>query len=111
MSGTGTEDYFGDAWGFRQFDRPYYGVSLWEGYFPGDRVTAYRWHIQDPVPFTKSLKVSIEALYENIEQDAVLDSNGVVDEAKGSPDQVSEKIAALEGVNSAEVTDVRRAIG
>ena len=60
MRGTGTEDYFGDAWGFRQFATPYYGVSLWEGYFPGDRVTAYRWHIQDPVPFKKSLKLSIE---------------------------------------------------
>ncbi len=35
----------------------------------------------------------------------------VVDEAKGSPDQVSDKIAELEGVNSSEVTDVRRAIG
>ncbi|MBC8180185.1 DUF2961 domain-containing protein, partial [candidate division KSB1 bacterium] len=60
LRGTGTEDYFGDAWGFRQFDRPYYGVSLWEGYFPGDRVSAYRWHIQDPIPFKKSLKVTIE---------------------------------------------------
>lgn len=60
LSGTGTEDYFGDAWGFRPFDRPYYGVSLWEGYFPGDRVTAYRWHIQDPIPFKKSIKVTME---------------------------------------------------
>lgn len=60
LRGTGTEDYFGDAWGFRAFATPYYGVSLWEGYFPGDRNTAYRWHIQDPVPFTKSLKVAIE---------------------------------------------------
>ncbi|MCD6598083.1 MAG: DUF2961 domain-containing protein [Bacteroidales bacterium] len=60
LRGTGTEDYFGDAWGFRQFDRPYYGVSLWEGYFPGDRVTAYRWHIPDPIPFRKSIKVTIE---------------------------------------------------
>jgi len=60
LRGTGTEDYFGDAWGFRQFDRPFYGVSLWEGYFPGDRNTAYRWHIPDPVPFKNSIKVSIE---------------------------------------------------
>ena len=60
LRGTGTEDYFGDAWGFRQFSRPYYGVSLWEGYFPGDRVTAYRWHLQDPISFRKSLKVAIE---------------------------------------------------
>lgn len=60
LRGTGTEDYFNDAWGFRQFSRPYYGVSLWEGYFAGDRVSAYRWHILDPIPFTESLKVTIE---------------------------------------------------
>ncbi len=60
LRGTGTEDYFNDAWGFRQFNTPYYGVSLWEGYFPGDRVTAYRWHIEDPVPFATSLKVTME---------------------------------------------------
>jgi len=35
----------------------------------------------------------------------------VMDESKGSPDPVAEKIAALEGVNSAEIVDVRRAIG
>jgi elongation factor 1-beta len=35
----------------------------------------------------------------------------VVDESKGSPDQVSEKIADYEEVNSAEITDVRRAVG
>ncbi|UCH35901.1 MAG: DUF2961 domain-containing protein [Armatimonadota bacterium] len=60
LSGTGTEDYFCDAWGFRQFSTPFYGVSLWEGYFPGDRVTAYRWHLSDPVTFKKLLKVQIE---------------------------------------------------
>ena len=60
LSGTGTEDYFGDAWGFRKFSTPYFGVSLWEGYFPGDRSTAYRWHLLDPVAFRKSLKVTIE---------------------------------------------------
>lgn len=60
LSGTGTEDYFNDAWGFRQFSTPMYGVSLWEGYFPGDRLTAYRWHLTDPVVFNKSLRVTIE---------------------------------------------------
>lgn len=60
LRGTGTEDYFGDAWGFRQFATPFYGVSLWEGVFPGDRVTAYRWHLNDPVRFRESLKVAIE---------------------------------------------------
>jgi len=60
LSGTGSEDYFCDAWGFRRFCKPYYGVPVWEGYFAGDRVSAYRWHIPDPVPFKKSLKVQIE---------------------------------------------------
>jgi len=60
LSGTGTEDYFNDAWGFRRFSTPYFGVTLWEGYMPGDRVTAYRWHLLDPVPFKKSLRVQME---------------------------------------------------
>ena len=60
LRGTGTEDYFGDAWGYRAFATPYYGVSLWEGYFPGDRNTAYRWHIEDPITFAELLKVTIE---------------------------------------------------
>ncbi|MGB9608456.1 MAG: glycoside hydrolase family 172 protein, partial [bacterium] len=58
LRGTGTEDYFNDAWGFRQFNQLYHGVSVWEGYDVDDRGTAYRWHIQDPIPFEKSLLVT-----------------------------------------------------
>ncbi len=60
IQGTGTEDYFGDAWGFREFAGSFQGVSLYEGALAGDRVTAYRWHIPDPIRFHKSLKFSIE---------------------------------------------------
>ncbi len=60
LRGTGTEDYFCDAWGFREFMRPYYGVVTFDGFGVGDRVTVYRWHIADPVHFSKSLKVTIE---------------------------------------------------
>jgi elongation factor 1-beta len=35
----------------------------------------------------------------------------VMDEALGGPDQLEEAILAIEGVNSFEVVDVRRAIG
>jgi elongation factor 1-beta len=35
----------------------------------------------------------------------------VMDEAKGATDPLEEDISKLEGVNSVEVTDVRRAIG
>jgi len=60
LRGTGTEDYFCDGWGFRQQDGPFYGTPLWEGYNTGDRSSAYRWHIPDPVTFKKSLRVEIE---------------------------------------------------
>lgn len=60
LRGTGTEDYFCDAWGFRQQDGPFYGTPLWEGYESGDRGTAYRFHIADPVAFTRSLRAEIE---------------------------------------------------
>ena len=30
IRGTGTEDYFSDAWGFRELNRPYYGVTVFE---------------------------------------------------------------------------------
>ena len=35
----------------------------------------------------------------------------VMDESKGGPDPIAEKITRIEGVNSAEIIDVRRAIG
>lgn len=40
-----------------------------------------------------------------------LDLVFVMDESKGSTESLEKDIAGLEGVNSAEVTDVRRAIG
>lgn len=60
LRGTGTEDYFCDAWGFREFATPYHGVTQYEGVLSGDRVSAYRWHIQDPIAFKKSLRVEME---------------------------------------------------
>lgn len=60
LRGTGTEDYFCDAWGFRLHEGPFYGVPVWEGRRAGDRGTAYRFHIPDPVTFKKSLRVEIE---------------------------------------------------
>ncbi|HTY87406.1 MAG TPA: glycoside hydrolase family 172 protein [Candidatus Acidoferrum sp.] len=60
LRGTGTEDYFCDGWGFREQYGPFYGTPLWEGYNTGDRGSAYRWHIPDPVAFKRSLRVEIE---------------------------------------------------
>ncbi|MBN1442953.1 MAG: DUF2961 domain-containing protein [Planctomycetes bacterium] len=58
--GTGTEDYFCDAWGFRVFSDLYHGVPAMEGRDIGNRVSAYRFHILDPIPFRKSFKLEIE---------------------------------------------------
>jgi hypothetical protein len=60
LHGTGTEDYFNDAWAFRVVNRPNYGVSIWEGMNTGGRITAYRWHVTDPVYFEESLRFAIE---------------------------------------------------
>jgi hypothetical protein len=60
LRGTGTEDYFCDGWGFREQAGPFYGTPLWEGYDTGDRGSAYRWHIPDPITFQKSLHVEME---------------------------------------------------
>lgn len=60
LRGTGTEDYFNDAWGFREFCAPYFGVPIYEGVLSGDRISVYRWHIPDPVPFKQSLRVVFE---------------------------------------------------
>lgn len=60
MEGTGTEDYFNDAWGFREATGPYYGITVSEGQGVGARCCAFRWHVPDPVPFKKSLRLEIE---------------------------------------------------
>jgi hypothetical protein len=60
IEGTGSEDYFNDAWGLHVNDGPHYGVTVAEGTGLGSRMTAYRWHLTDPIPFTKSLKAEIE---------------------------------------------------
>jgi hypothetical protein len=60
LQGTGSEDYFNDAWGFRTRTGPWFGQPRWQGYAAGDAGVCYRWHLPDPVYFSKSLKVAIE---------------------------------------------------
>ena len=60
IEGTGTEDYFNDAWGLRVSDGAWTGIPVAEGEGFGARLTGYRWHVVDPVPFKKSLRVGIE---------------------------------------------------
>ncbi len=60
ISGTGTEDYLSDAWGLRVSTGPWTGTPVAEGELIGARLSGYRWHVPDPVPFTKSLWAGIE---------------------------------------------------
>jgi len=60
IEGTGTEDYFCSGW---YFDRGLYS-ALYHGVIIKDekpaRVSAYRWHIEDAIPFSKSIRFTIE---------------------------------------------------
>jgi len=64
LCGTGTEDYFGGAWGFgRNFSAPFLGYPLGEcDGKPGNRHGLYRFHILDPVRFETDLKVTMQAI-------------------------------------------------
>ncbi|MHB8523207.1 MAG: glycoside hydrolase family 172 protein [Limisphaerales bacterium] len=56
MHGTGSEDYFCESYGLRAGCFPYFGVTLLEEPY----VTAYRWHVPDPVVFRKAIRFLIE---------------------------------------------------
>lgn len=60
IEGTGTEDYFNDAWSLRVADGPNFGVTVADGTDLGSRMTAYRWHVADPIPFTRELRFDFE---------------------------------------------------
>ena len=70
LHGTGSEDYFSDAWGMRESANPFYGCPLQEEDFQaGSKATVYRFHVPDPIPFRKSIAVSIEHGHANDRSD------------------------------------------
>jgi hypothetical protein len=59
--GTGTEDYFLSAWGLKETSTQYFGTPYFDQWgIVGGHTSAYRWHIQDPIVFQKSIKVTME---------------------------------------------------
>jgi|Deesub1362B_J571_1020462.scaffolds.fasta_scaffold00001_696 hypothetical protein len=60
LVGTGFEDYFSDAWNLRLFSNLNAGITIREWNSEDARITGFKWHIQDPIMFKKSLKVEIE---------------------------------------------------
>jgi hypothetical protein len=70
LHGTGSEDYFSDAWGMREDENLFYGCPLQEDDFQaGSKATVYRFHIPDPIPFQKSIRVTIEHGHANDRSD------------------------------------------
>lgn len=61
LLGTGLEDYFNCAWEFTQpFCAPAFGVPYIDPGKDPQRIAAYRWHLDDPIVFSNSLRVSME---------------------------------------------------
>ena len=60
IHGTGTEDYFNAGWYFNKgtFSAPYHGLTIKDPI--RSRISAYRFHIEDPIPFKKRIRVTIE---------------------------------------------------
>jgi len=58
--GTGTEDYFSSGWYFDTgpYSSPYHGATIKDE--ATGRINAYRWHVEDPIPFRTSLRFTIE---------------------------------------------------
>ncbi|MBW4045260.1 glycoside hydrolase family 172 protein [Acidipila rosea] len=59
--GTGAEDYFLGAWGFGgPSDLMLHGAPVVGKELAGGRSSVYRFHLDSPIPFTKSFKATIE---------------------------------------------------
>lgn len=64
LHGTGTEDWYHCAYcPTQEYNAPYHGIALYSGTrdwpFKGKN-TVYRYHVEDPIRFRKSILVSIE---------------------------------------------------
>jgi hypothetical protein len=69
--GTGSEDYFLGAWDFSGagYSLPLNGAPLVGREIAGSRWSVYRFHLDSPIPFTKSLKATIEHGHANHRSD------------------------------------------
>jgi hypothetical protein len=72
INGTGTEDYYNGAWDFggQPFAYPHNGAPcIVDPERIGGRYCLYRWHIESPITFEKSIKVTIEHGHANNRSD------------------------------------------
>src|SRR5579862_661893 len=71
INGTGSEDYFLGAWGFTAgaFGYGLYGAPVKGPEKAGSRTSVYRFHLDSPITFTKSLRATIEHGHANHRSD------------------------------------------
>jgi Protein of unknown function (DUF2961) len=70
LHGTGTEDYFNTSWCPQQeYSAPYHGITLGGGDNWSGHISLYRFHVEDPVTFERSIRVSIEHGHANKRSD------------------------------------------
>lgn len=70
FKGTGSEDYFCGAWCYGPaFSNPYFGCPLRGEHKMNSLWNVYRYHIEDPIPFEKSIRVTIEHGHANDRRD------------------------------------------
>ena len=71
INGTGSEDYFLGAWDFggRAFSYSLFGAPVVGPERVGGRWSLYRFHLDSPIPFTKSLRATIEHGHANVRSD------------------------------------------
>jgi hypothetical protein len=71
INGTGSEDYFLGAWDFGSHPFAYglYGAPVKGAEHAGGRSSVYRFHLDSPIPFTKSLRATIEHGHANHRSD------------------------------------------
>jgi hypothetical protein len=62
INGTGSEDYFSGAWDFggHSFAYALFGAPVVGQEVAGGRSSVYRFHLDSPITFTKSLRATIE---------------------------------------------------
>jgi D-arabinan exo alpha-(1,3)/(1,5)-arabinofuranosidase (non-reducing end) len=71
INGTGSEDYLLGAYSFggKPFSYALYGAPVVGEEKAGSRSSVYRFHLDSPIPFTKSLKATIEHGHANTRSD------------------------------------------
>ena len=65
IPGTGNEDYFNSGFYFSKgpYSAPHWGCTVRS--YPSSRCAAYRFHVNDPIPFRQSIVVDIDHGYTN----------------------------------------------